>query len=80
MKSKRLARSNGNRGIKMDIDWDCPVCGMDYLRRCRCPRSDSACANGHEWHYCLAHDEPRIVVGKSDHSIDIMTCICGNEE
>ena len=31
----------------------CPVCGSLYIIRCRCPRADSECNNGHKWHICV---------------------------
>jgi len=46
-----------------DMD-HCPECGGPYESRCRCPRSDSACAKGHHWHW---GDDGTIHTGKSDH-------------
>ena len=54
----------------------CPVCGGKIVARCRCMHSDSFCENKHEWFYCLAHKPSRLVIGKSDHSIDIGKCVC----
>ncbi len=58
----------------------CPICNQPAVLTCRCPRSDSECKNGHWWYCCLAHNEPRIVLGKSDHGLDLMTCVCKKEE
>lgn len=55
----------------------CPVCGKEAMVRCRCPRCDSRCESGHEWHVCLEHD--RIVLGASDHSKDTFACSCLRE-
>jgi len=52
----------------------CPVCGEMSVGCCRCMKSDSQCASGHEWHRCLAHD--KTVLGSSDHSMDTRACSC----
>ena len=61
------------------VDWEafrlCPTCGEKSVGTCRCPRSDSYCSKGHNWHMCVIHR--RVVLGKSDHSLDTNTCTCG---
>ena len=56
----------------------CPVCGEKYVRRCKCPRSDSECSNGHSWHRCVKHG--RIVMGRSDHGLPADACTCKKGE
>jgi hypothetical protein len=56
----------------------CPYCGAEVFVRCRCPRADSLCTNGHEWHTCLAHD--RTVAGPADHAADTFVCSCPEQE
>lgn len=63
--------------MKINID-HCPVCGEKFIVTCRCPKRDSKCKNGHEWHICLAHN--RIVVGPSDHSRPTDECSCGKKD
>jgi hypothetical protein len=52
----------------------CPVCGKEAAYRCKCPRGDSVCPEGHEWHRCLAHE--KIVLGLSDHARPHFECSC----
>ena len=52
----------------------CPVCSEEATYNCRCPRMDSGCKNGHEWHRCVIHEV--IVLGHSDHSISTFSCTC----
>lgn len=52
----------------------CPECGEEAETTCRCPRRDSVCKNGHEWHTCFVHKV--IVVGQSDHRKSITSCTC----
>lgn len=52
----------------------CPVCGEEAIESCRCPKLDSVCKNGHEWHTCLKHQ--KIVIGSSDHSRPTFECSC----
>lgn len=60
------------------LDRNCPVCHEPPEITCKCPLSDSQCKNGHDWHYCLVHD--KVVLGKSDHSKDTMSCHCFDEK
>lgn len=60
----------------------CPICRMngasvEITARCKCPRSDSFCSNGHKWHTCTVHKV--YVEGHSDHSTDTFTCTCGGD-
>lgn len=52
----------------------CPVCGEPAKMRCKCPRVDSTCANGHKWHFCMFHK--KVVLGESDHSKPTFDCSC----
>lgn len=52
----------------------CPVCGEKFTIQCKCPLSERTCPNKHTWFKCLKHKE--IIVGKADHSKDIMDCRC----
>ena len=53
----------------------CPVCNEPSVSRCRCPRSDSTCANGHKWHTCTVHHIR--VLGHHNHAIGGMNiCTC----
>ena len=52
----------------------CPRCTLPANKRCRCPRADSECLNGHHWHICVVHQE--IVEDESDHSVGIERCTC----
>lgn len=54
----------------------CPVCGSPAIVSCRCPKSNSECKNGHKWHYCLAHNPIKVVLGASDHSKATLACSC----
>ena len=56
----------------------CPICDAEITARCKCPRSDSFCPNGHQWHTCTVHKV--YVEGHSDHSTDTFTCTCGDGE
>lgn len=55
----------------------CPICGAPAKTVCKCPRKDSECKNGHQWHYCVKHHT--LIAGKSDHSIKTYECICPKE-
>ena len=46
--------------------WECIVCGGRVIRRCKCPRGDSLCENGHEYHYDSSTQEYH--EGVSDHN------------
>lgn len=50
----------------------CPTCGGLAVISCKCFRSDSRCTHGHEWHYCIVHNE--LVIGASDHKSSKCTC------
>lgn len=52
----------------------CPECGEKAKTTCRCPRQDSECKNGHEWHTCTVHHV--VVNGGSDHKTAISSCTC----
>ncbi len=52
----------------------CPICGEVAVLYCRCPKSDSKCANDHWWHLCLVHN--RVVLGPCDHTKDPLECSC----
>ena len=58
----------------------CPICREGATHFCKCPKSDSTCKNGHEWHYCVAHDEIKTVIGPSDHLKPVNECSCLKEE
>jgi len=66
------------------MDWEaydkCPVCKEKSVTTCRCPKADKTCPNGHHWHLCLAHGDPKLVIGESDHSKDTMACSCIKED
>lgn len=51
----------------------CPVCETPAVVNCKCPRLDSRCANGHEWHYCPVHHD-KVNLGMSDHAKSECTC------
>ncbi len=52
----------------------CPYCDAKRTSLCRCPRSDSSCANGHHWHICGKHKT--LVQGESNHALDSNACSC----
>ena len=52
----------------------CRICGRISFGRCKCPRGDRTCPNGHSWHFCTVHG--RFVDGPSDHSTDTFSCSC----
>lgn len=52
----------------------CPDCNSLYIIRCKCPRGDRSCDNGHSWHYCLVHN--KLVIGLSNHSLSTFSCTC----
>lgn len=52
----------------------CPLCSEVYKYRCRCPRGDMVCHNGHEWHTCTVHG--LIVIGPSNHETPTFFCTC----
>lgn len=54
----------------------CPICDGKIARRCRCLRSDCACINGHEWHYCEQHPW-NVVLAASDHAQPGCSCVSG---
>lgn len=53
----------------------CPVCNEPAVSTCRCPRRDSKCKNGHNWHTCTVHHT--LVQGASNHSLGTFVCTCG---
>lgn len=59
-----------------DVRDKCPICGRDYVMRCRCMTSDMMCEMGHEWHTCTVHN--RVVIGPSDHSVSDHVCTCNS--
>ncbi len=61
-------------GFKMNL---CPVCQKPAKMTCKCPRLDSTCENGHEWHYCPVHHD-KVNLGHSDHAKS--DCTCPKEE
>ena len=56
----------------------CSVCGESVVSRCRCPRGDRCCKNGHNWHRCMIHKVR--VPGQSDHGTPTFTCTCLKEK
>lgn len=64
--------------VQNKIDWEkfkfCPICNERAVLSCKCPRADSKCKNGHEWHICTVHG--KVVLGRSDHSLATFTCTC----
>jgi hypothetical protein len=52
----------------------CPVCGKPPASTCKCPRADSTCECGTQWHTCGFHK--KIVLGHSDHSKNSDECTC----
>jgi hypothetical protein len=59
----------------IERDDACEICGGEILGRCRCPRGDIRCINGHEYHYCIIHHT--LVMGCSDHSK--LGCSCNDQ-
>lgn len=57
----------------------CPICGGKVVVKCKCPCAQSTCENGCVWHYCQAHEIPRVVVGERDHGAEISKCSCFDE-
>ena len=57
---------------------NCPKCEKPAVQSCRCPRRDSECENGHQWHTCTVHKV--IVEGGSDHSKDTFSCTCAGQK
>lgn len=43
----------------------CPLCDYPAVMRCACKLRDSACADGHSWHYCPVHQNR--VLGSAAH-------------
>lgn len=54
--------------------FNCPICGEDATYSCKCPKLDSICRNGHEWHICLVHNKK--VLGPYNHISSTMKCSC----
>jgi hypothetical protein len=52
----------------MENDRRCVICGAPLKCWCKCPRQDSICENGHEFHYSPYHSEYHL--GHSDHGTD----------
>lgn len=70
-----LTRIADKEGVPYHEDGNlCPVCAEPPEITCKCPRSESRCANGHEWHTCSVHR--KVVMGKADHRFDMTTCTC----
>lgn len=61
----------------IEVQTRCPICHGEVARTCKCPRTDSVCENGHEWHTCTVHNV--YVEGHSDHSTDTSSCTCGQD-
>jgi len=53
---------------------NCPICHQPPKTRGRCPRGDSTCENGPEWHTCTIHHI--IVLGLSDYNTLMLACTC----
>lgn len=51
---------------------NCPICDKPAVITCKCPRMDSKCENGHDWHKCPVHF--KIVVGQSNHQSKECSC------
>ena len=59
-------------------NWICPICEGKIIRRCKCPRLDSICENGHQLHYSHYHEEYHL--GLSDHSTGTFDENCCNDK
>jgi len=35
----------------------CPACGWSPIKCCQCPKKDSECTHGHQWHYDAGNGE-----------------------
>ncbi len=55
----------------------CPVCKEPPKITCKCPISDSTCANGHHWHICQAHFV--VVPRLGRHGFEGCSCPATNE-
>jgi hypothetical protein len=53
---------------------NCKICGGKIKLTCRCPRSDSTCENGHEYHWSPYHKEWHL--GESNHTTDTFSPDC----
>ena len=52
----------------------CPTCKKEPEVTCKCPRADSTCACGTQWHTCQVHH--KLVLGPSDHCKPMDECTC----
>jgi predicted RNA-binding Zn-ribbon protein involved in translation (DUF1610 family) len=52
----------------------CPFCGDENISRCKCPRNDCSCSNGHHWHWSL--QEGVFHEGPADHNEDLSADCC----
>jgi hypothetical protein len=59
------------------MDKNCPICGNEAIKTCKCVRHDRECRNHHRWHTCSVHGV--VVLGASDHSLNIDVCTCKRE-
>ena len=54
----------------------CPACGGEAVATCKCPRNDTWCEQGHQWHRCPVHN--KTVMGNSHGlGVGINGCTCG---
>jgi hypothetical protein len=60
-------------GITLRHRERCPECGSEYVRRCRCPRADMECANGHQWWHCRCG---KLMKGAADHAKPMSELLC----
>lgn len=56
----------------------CPYCGKQAVMRCRCPRADCVCPDGHVWHTCTVHGVKVMRAGSHTWSTDRCTCSLRN--
>lgn len=54
IKRRNVLRENAISKAASSDD-NCPVCGKEYVARCRCLLGNKTCANGHDWHRCPVH-------------------------
>lgn len=55
----------------------CPVCWEKFVARCRCPRGDKTCGNGHTLSRCLVHNIAILASpGTNTHAVETFDCIC----
>lgn len=61
------------------LDHPCPFCGNPGQVFCKCLRMDSACKNGHHWHWCMVHN--CVVPVEFDHAAKLTSdCTCTSEQ